>query len=190
MRGIAIPAGASPTCRRPPSMSRGRRGAPGSRAAAKPETRRLALGTDQDAGARPGGAALARPSSRDLMDGQCGLPGRSRATKAPVEPAPRAAYGPQAGHEATPSSLPPLLPAWPASHPGGALSGAAPASGVHTSRTVAEQSRAGRRSAPCLPTASQSGIRGKPTLESSGAPLQPFFEGCKPLEYVHCISIF
>ena len=54
-------------------------------------TRRLALGTDQDAGARPGGAALARLGGGDLMDRQCGLPGRSRAPQAPVDPTPRAA---------------------------------------------------------------------------------------------------
>jgi hypothetical protein len=35
MRGIAIPGGSSPTCRRPPSMSRGMRCAPGSNVASK-----------------------------------------------------------------------------------------------------------------------------------------------------------
>jgi len=128
-------------------------------------TRRLAWGTDQDAGARTGRAALARPGGGALLDHQGGLPGRSRAPQAPVDPAPRAAYRPQAGHGATPGARAQLLPAWPAGHPGRALSWSAPAGGVHTPRTVAEQPRDGSRPAPCLSAATQSGIREKPTLE-------------------------
>src|SRR4029450_5195766 len=105
------------------------------------------------------------------MDRQCWLSGRSRAAPAPGEPAPRAAYRPQAGYGATPGALTQLLPAWPACHPGCALSWSAPTSRVHTPRTVAEQSRDGRRPAPCLSTASQSSIREKPTLERGGPPL-------------------
>src|SRR5512132_4385407 len=105
------------------------------------------------------------------MDRQCWLSGRSRAAPAPGEPAPRAAYRPQAGYGATPGALTQLLPAWPAGHPGCALSWSAPTSRVHTPRTVAEQSRDGRRPAPCLSTASQSSIREKTTLErKEGSP--------------------
>src|SRR5262249_29628246 len=132
------------------------------------QTRRLALGTDQDAGARSGRAALARLGGGDLMDRQGGLPGRSRATPAPVDPTPRAAYCPQAGYRATPGAHTQVLPAWPDGHPGRALSGAALAGGVYTPRTVAEQPRDGSRPAPCLSTATQSGIREKPTLERGG----------------------
>src|SRR5215467_10220714 len=132
----------------------------------RPQTWGLALGTDQDAGTRTGGATLARTGCRHFMDRQCWLSGRSRAAPAPVEPAPRAAYCPQAGHGATPGSLTQLLPAWPAGHPGCALSWSAPAGRVYTPRTVAEQSQDGCRPALCLSTASQSSVREKPTLES------------------------
>ena len=117
------------------------------------QTRRRAWGTAPDAGARPGGG--------DLMDRQGRRPGRSRATKAPGEPTPRAAYRPPVGHGATPRALTQLLPTRPAGQPGRALSRAAPADGVHPSRD-------GWRSAPCLPTAAQSSRREKPTLERGG----------------------
>src|SRR5215475_10397073 len=129
------------------------------------QTRRLALGTDQDAGTRTGGAPLARPGGRHFMDRQCGLPGRSHTAPAPGESAPGAAYRPHAVHGPTPGALTQLLPAWSTGHPGCTLSWAAPAGGVHTPRTVAEQSRDDCRSAPCLPTTAQCGIRKKPTLE-------------------------
>src|SRR5262245_24662096 len=68
------------------------------------QTRRLALGTDQDARPGAGRAALARCGGGNAVDGQCGLSGRSRATPTPGAPAPRATYRPQAGHGATPTA--------------------------------------------------------------------------------------
>src|SRR4029453_8531507 len=77
-------------------------------------------------------------------------------------------------------------------HPGCSLSGAAPAGGVHTSRTVAEESRDCCRSALCLPAAAHSSIREKPTLERCPPHpqhLQSSRENCRPSKQVDRSSL-
>jgi hypothetical protein len=61
------------------------------------QTRRLALGTDQEAGTRTGRAALARPGRGALLDRQGGLPSRRRAPPGPVAPRSPSSLSPARG---------------------------------------------------------------------------------------------
>ena len=131
------------------------------------QTRRLALEDNEDAGARTGRAALARLGGGDLTDRQWGCQAEQIAQPRPqVSQLPEQHIARKRATGQRPARALGCFRRGPAGHPGRTLSGAAPAGGVHTARTVAEQSRDCCRSALCLPTAAQSSIREKPTLES------------------------